>query len=256
MMYTEIGGLKIRYHIEGEGDDILLLHGWGCKIEVYTQMIKHLSANHRVIVPDLPGFGESSEPAAPYDAAAYVDFVLAFARELDLSSVTLMGHSNGGRIILKMMERENLPFEIRKIVLIDSAGVVPKKTPKQKIKQRLYKIGRTVLSLKPVAALFPDALENLRRKNGSADYNAASPIMRQTLVKLVNEDMTHLCKKISAPTLLIWGENDTATPLSDGQLFEKLIPGSGLVTVKGAGHYSFLEQPQLVHRVLDSFFGS
>ena len=256
MMYTEIGGLKIRYLIEGQGDDILLLHGWGCKIEVYTQLINHLSRNHRVIVPDLPGFGESGEPKEPWDASAYADFVFAFAKELNLSSVTLMGHSNGGRVILKMMERESIPFSIKKIVLLDSAGVVPKKSVKQKLKQRIYKIGRTILSLKPVTMLFPDALENLRRKNGSADYNAASPIMRQTLVKLVNEDMTHLCGKIAAPTLLIWGENDTATPLSDGQLLERLIPGSGLVTVKGAGHYSFLEQPQFVHRVLDSFFNS
>ena len=109
------------------------------------------------------------------------------------------------------------------------------------------------MSLKPMKALFPDAVENMRKKRGSADYNSATPVMRETLVKVVNEDLTHLLPNIKAPSLLIWGTMDTATPLSDGEKFEKLIPDAGLVRVTGAGHYSFLEAPEYVARVVKSF---
>lgn len=80
--------------------------------------------------------------------------------------------------------------------------------------------------------------------------------MRQVLVKVVNEDLEPLLSNIQQETLLIWGDKDTATPLSDGQKMEKLIKNSGLVTVKGAGHYSYLEQFGLVHRVLDAFLNN
>jgi pimeloyl-ACP methyl ester carboxylesterase len=103
--------------------------------------------------------------------------------------------------------------------------------------------------------MFPNVLEKWRKKNGSDDYNNATPVMRQTLVKTVNEDLTPLLPGINAPTLLIWGENDTATPLRDGRLMEKLIKGSGLVTLKNAGHYSFLEQEYTYLKVLASFLG-
>lgn len=152
-----------------------------------------------------------------------------------------------------MASQENLPFKISKIVLVDSAGILPKKTFKQKVRQRFYKIGRRFLETRLMKKLFPTALDAFRKKMGSADYNAASPIMRQSLVLAVNEDLTSLLPKISAPTLLIWGDKDTATPLSDGQLMEKSIPDAGLVVLEGAGHFSFLEQPYVFQQVIKSF---
>ena len=77
--------------------------------------------------------------------------------------------------------------------------------------------------------------------------------MRAILSKVVNEDLCHLMPKIAAPTLLFWGENDTATPLADAKRMEKLIPDAGLVTVAGAGHFSFLENMPLFLKVLESF---
>lgn len=101
--------------------------------------------------------------------------------------------------------------------------------------------------------LFPDALNRFQKKFGSADYAAASPVMRGSLVKAVNEDLEPLLPQITAETLLIWGDKDTATPLSDGRKMEKQIKGSGLVVFSGAGHYSFLEQPYLFAKVIKSF---
>ena len=93
----------------------------------------------------------------------------------------------------------------------------------------------------------------MRARRGSADYRDASPVMRATLVRLVNEDLRPLMPLIKKPTLLFWGTADTATPLSDAQTMEKLFPDAGLVTAPGAGPYSFLDAPELFGRVLESF---
>lgn len=251
-MVKNINGLNINYVCEGEGELVLLLHGWGSNITLFNSMISLLSQKYKVIAPDMPGFGESDEPSEPWSVDDYVDFILEFLKEFEFEKITLLGHSFGGRVIIKMNSRD-LPFEVERVILVDSAGVKPKKTFRQKVKQRLYKMFKWVLALAIVTKLFPNALENLRKRNGSADYNAASPIMRQTLVKVVNEDLTELMPNVKCPTLLVWGKNDDATPLSDGELMEKLMPESALVSFENAGHYSFLEQQALFLRVLASF---
>jgi pimeloyl-ACP methyl ester carboxylesterase len=93
-------------------------------------------------------------------------------------------------------------------------------------------------------------------KRGSADYQQASGTVRQSLVRVVNEDLRGLLPHIAAPTLLIWGENDADTPLSDGKMMERLIPDAGLVVFEGAGHYAYLEQPVRFCRIIETFFQS
>ena len=252
-MNINIDGLNINYIDEGSGEVVVLLHGWGSNITLFQSMTKLLSSKYRVIAMDMPGFGESDEPSTPWNVDNYVDFVIKFLKNFDVKSAVFLGHSFGGRVIIKMFERKSLPFEITKIILADSAGVKPKKTLKQKAKIKTYKIGKAVLNFAPVKALFPDALDKLRSKSGSADYNAASPVMRQTLVRVVNEDLTHIFPKVTPPTLLIWGENDTATPVSDACLMEKLMPDAGKVVFPNCGHYSFLEKQFEFNRVLASF---
>ena len=254
-MFTEINGLKINYIAEGDGQQsVLLLHGWGSNIKLFSHIIKHLSTDFKVFAPDMPGFGESDEPSVPWSVDDYTDFVIAFCERMEIDRCFIIGHSFGGRVIIKLMSRSSLPFSVDRIVLTDSAGIRPKQTMKKKIKRRIYKIGKKILSSKPVAKIAPNAMENFRKKNGSADYNAASPVMRQCLVKVVNEDLTPLIHNISVPALLIWGDKDDATPLSDGQMMEKLIPDAGLVVFEGSGHYAFLEQGERFCRILDSFF--
>ncbi|MBE6775919.1 MAG: alpha/beta hydrolase [Ruminococcaceae bacterium] len=247
-----VKGLKINYIDEGQGELVVLLHGWGSNIKLFQASVDLLKKGYRVVTMDMPGFGESEEPKEPWSVDDYVDFLLEFLKDYDFSEVTLLGHSFGGRVIIKLCSREN-PFEVEKVILVDAAGVKPKKTLKQKIRQRIYKMTKWIFSLKIVMLLFPDALEKLRKRNGSADYNAASPVMRQTLVKVVNEDLTHLMPNVKCPALLIWGTADDATPLSDAEIMEKLMPQAGLVTFEGAGHYSFLERQAQYLRVLASF---
>lgn len=252
-MITTIDGIKVNYEIKGEGEPVLLLHGWGSNIKLFDGLISLISKKYTAVALDMPGFGESEEPKEPWCVDDYVSFILKFINFLGFKKLILLGHSFGGRVIIKMMSKQNLPFDVSKIILTGSAGIKPKKTPKQKAKLFAYKITKGILNSAPIKKAFPEALENLRRKSGSADYNSATPTMRATLVRVVNEDLTHLLGAISAPTLLIWGKNDTATPICDGELMEKLIPGSGLVKIDNAGHYSFLEQPYVFGKVISSF---
>lgn len=237
----------------GEGEAVLLLHGWGSSIVPYRQLIQLLSKKYFVIAVDMPGFGKTAEPERPYNVDDYVDFVLEFMKQFSVSKLSLVGHSFGGRVIIKLANRE-LPFEIDKIVLIDSAGIKPQKSGKKTTKQTIYKLGKWFATRKLITKLFPGLLEKLRVTFGSADYAAASPMMRQCLVKIVNEDLRPLLPGIKAPTLLVWGENDTATPLSDAKIMEAEIPGAGLAVIKNAGHFSFVEQPVIFGSIMASFF--
>jgi len=251
---TEIMGISVNYRREGSGSEfVFILHGWGAPLSLYERTITELSQKYTVIAPEFPGFGETPEPTCPWGMEEYTRFTVEFIRSFSPGSVILYGHSFGGRVIIKMTEMGELPFAVDKIILVDSAGIKPKKSFITKAKIAAYKTGKWALNLPPVKALFPNALEKFQSKSGSADYRAASPAMRQCFTRVVNEDLTHLLPRISAPTLLIWGDKDDATPLSDGKLMESLIPDAGLVVLEGAGHYSFLEQPYVYLAVLRSF---
>lgn len=252
-MIKTVNGIKINYEEKGEGDLIVLLHGWGSNIGLFANLIDLLAPKYKVVAMDMPGFGKSEEPPAAWEVSDYVQFVIDFLKDYDNKEIMFLGHSFGGRVIIKLNSRTDLPFTVSKVILVDSAGILPPKSNKKSFRTYYYKAGKAVLSTKIAKFFAPDALENFRKKMGSADYAAASPLMRQVLVKTVNEDLEPLLPNIKCPTLLIWGVNDTATPLSDGEKMEKLIPDSGLVKLENAGHYSFLEQQFTFNRVMSSF---
>ena len=252
-MIKTVNGLRINYEEKGEGDLIVLLHGWGSNITLFANLIDLLSKKYKVVAMDMPGFGKSDEPKEPWDVSAYVQVVIDFLKDYGTKEVMLLGHSFGGRVIIKMHSRNDLPFTVKKVILVDSAGIMPPKSNKKSFRTYYYKAGKAILSTGIAQKLAPDALENFRKKMGSADYAAASPMMRQVMVKVVNEDLEPYLPNIKCPTLLVWGVNDTATPLSDGEKMEKLIPDAGLVKLENAGHYSFLEQQFTFNRVMCSF---
>ncbi|MBP5733025.1 MAG: alpha/beta hydrolase, partial [Lachnospiraceae bacterium] len=99
-----------------------------------------------------------------------------------------------------------------------------------------------------------ELIDDWRNRQGSADYRAASPMMRKCLVMAVNEDLTGLLPKIQQDTLLIWGDKDTATPIGDAKIMEEKLPHNGLVVLTGAGHFSYLEQPQVFRNVMRAYF--
>jgi len=250
---TTIQNLNINYIKQGTGKAVLILPGWGTTINTYMTLINAISTYACVYCLDMPGFGESQEPSTAWNIDNYVSFIIDFIKDQNIKELDLIGHSNGGRIIIKLMSEQNLDFKVGKIILTGSAGIVHPKTLSQKIRVKSFKLGKKVLGFKPIRALFPDLLETFKNSFGSADYKNASPIMRQTMVQLINQDLRELLPNIKSPTLLIWGTNDTATPLSDGQLMEKLIPDAGLVKLDNCTHYAFIEKATYVNTIINTF---
>ena len=254
-MNIKVDGYNISYKITGTGEKtVVMLQGWGTDLGVYDSVADAINEKYTFVQFDFPGFGGSDEPREAWNVDAYADFFCKFMEALGIKKATLIGHSYGGRVIIKLAARESLPFEITNIVLIDSAGVLPKRSFAQKMKIRRYKVLKRILNLKLIYALFPEVIDEWRSRQGSADYRNATPIMRQCLVMAVNEDLTELLPKIKQDTLLIWGDKDTATPISDGKLMEERIPNSGLAVLQGTGHFSFLEQPAVFRNIMRSYF--
>lgn len=245
--YLETHGISV--NIEGKGNPLVIFHGWGCNKEMFQFVTDHLKNRYTVYAFDLPGFGKSKEPEYPYGTEDYARVMEDVFKELDIKNPVGMGHSHGGRTLIKMATR--VPFD--KLILMGSAGVKNKRPLSYYFKVYSYKLMKRIYSFPPVRKLYPNALEQYGSKAGSEDYKNASPMMKQVLSKVVNEDLTPEFDKIKVSTLLIWGENDTATPLSDGQLMEKSFEDAGLVVFEGGSHFAFLEESNRFLTIIDAF---
>ena len=250
---TIINNLNINYIKKGDGKAVLILPGWGTTVNTYMSIINSISTYSTVYCLDMPGFGESEEPKTSWNLDEYVTFVIDFLKNQNIKEVDLIGHSNGGRIIIKLMNQKKLNFKVNKIILIGSAGIVHEKTLSQKLKIKIFKLCKKLLEFKPIKATFPNLIVKLKNSFGSEDYRNASPIMKQTLVQLINHDLRDLLPNINVPSLLIWGANDTATPICDGEIMERLIPDAGLIRIENCTHYVFLERPAYVNKIISTF---
>ncbi len=239
-MQMEINGLNVEYDVVGEGKyHLLILHGWGANYDTFSPVVRELSQFFKIFMVNFPGCGASEEPKEVWNVSRYADFVNAFMAALKIKNPIVFGHSHGGRVATFMAGQPDCRF--RKLVLIDAAGVRPKRKANYYFKVYGFKAVRFLSKLPIFSYLLSDFMEEYRQKYGSADYKAASPIMRQILSTVVNEDMTPWMPKIQIPTLLVWGAKDTATPLSHAKVMEKSIPEAGLVVFEQAGHYSYLD---------------
>ena len=250
-MEIVINGLRIKYTDEGSGTPVLLLHGWGSSLDVYRGIIATLKGRCRLVAPDFPGCGGSDIMKEPWTLQDYCDFVLKFIEAVDLKDPIMIGHSHGGRVTLYMTATGMV--KPHKIVLLDAAGLIPKKSLKQKFRAKSFKVIKRVLTLPLIKNFSAGLLDKARKHYGSADYNSAPEVLRKTLISLVNTDIRELLPSIKCPSLLIWGENDTATPLEDAKTIEKLIPDAGLCVIKGTGHFSFCEKPYEANAIINSF---
>jgi pimeloyl-ACP methyl ester carboxylesterase len=256
-MNITIDGYNINYKITGpaEAPVLVVLQGWGTELGLYDSVAAAVNDSYRVVQLDFPGFGASDEPKEPWNVDAYADFFCSFMEALEIKKAVLLGHSYGGRVIIKLAARESIPFEIEKIVLVDSAGVMPERSASQKFKVKMYKIKRNFLTSKPVHSLFPEVIDYWMSKQGSEDYRNASPLMKKCLVMAVNEDLQHLMPSVKQEVLLVWGDLDVDTPISDAHKMEALMPNAGLVVLEGTDHYSFLYKPVEFKGILRAFLG-
>jgi pimeloyl-ACP methyl ester carboxylesterase len=248
--FTTVLGLRTRYLRRGAGPPVLVLHGWGASIEAVYPIVTGLSPAATVYALDLPGFGQSDIPPEPWGVEEYQRFVAAFMDALAIERPAIVGHSNGGRIAIRMACTE--PQRASRLVLVDSAGIRPRRTLSWYRRVGMAKVGK-------YAARFLGPLGRrlralLVRRAGSADYLAAGA-MQPTLVRLVNADLRSYMPGIMVPTLLVWGSEDTDTPLAAAREMERLIPDAGLVVLEGAGHYSYLDQSARFARIVSHFIG-
>ncbi len=244
-------GLNLHYTDSEKGEKtIVLMHGWGCSHATLASIERTaLACGYRVVNVDFPGFGASEEPADVWGVEEYTRQIEALIKELDIKSPVLLGHSFGGRVGILYASRNS----VEKLILVDAAGIKPTRTFKYYWKVYTFKAMKRLMYLIYGKEKAERMLDAKRAKAGSSDYASASPMMRRILSKVVNEDLTDRLDKIKAPTLLVWGENDTATPLKDAKKMESLIPDAGLVSFPGCGHYSFLDNPGQFAAVLRSF---
>ena len=179
----------------------------------------------------------------------YTSAIEEFARRLGLVRPSLIGHSFGGRISIMYASRN----DVDKVILVDAAGIKPRRSLRYYAKVYSFKTAKHILPYIVGRKRADEIIDRWRGKAGSSDYKSASPKMRAIMSRVVNEDLKGLLPEIKAPTLLIWGEKDTATPMRDARLMQKLIPDAGLVSYPEAGHYSYLARPAQTRAVIQSF---
>lgn len=246
-----IENMNINYICEGEGENILVLHGWGANIDTIMPIVNLLKDHFKVYALDLPGFGKSDKPEFPFNSQDYSRIVKKFMDLMEIKKATLIGHSFGGKVSIILAV--NHPERVERLVLIDSAGIPPKRSIKYYLKVYSFKILKFIYKLVFAWNKKEEKMEAFYRRFGSADYRNADGVMRKTLVKVVNEDLRPILKKVSCPALLIWGDKDEDTPIYMGKIMEKEIPDSSLVVLERAGHYSYLDDYFKFAAVLNAF---
>jgi pimeloyl-ACP methyl ester carboxylesterase len=235
--YLTIDGMRVRYRSGGHGPQVLLLHGWGGTIESFTPVYRDLIQAYSVHAFDLPGFGESSLPPMAWGGLEYAQLTLTIMDRLRLNRPHVVAHSFGGQVAITLAAAH--PDRVERLVLVGSAGVRVPPRPGVRLK-RIAASGATWLGVH--GGWLGQRLRNsLYRRIQSTDYANAGPL-RSTLVKVLSEDLRDLLPRIHAPTLLVWGEQDTAVPLASAQLMARLLPDARLVVLQHAGHFPYLDQ--------------
>ena len=216
---------------------ILLLHGWGCEGEVFKDLISKFPEKSFLSV-DFPPFGHSDKTISDWNIFTYVGMVMSLCEHLHIDHCDILGHSFGGRvaIILSAVKRSL----VHSCILVDSAGLKPKR--KLSYYMRIYKYKHRKKHGKDIESF------------GSSDYKSLSPEMRRTFVSIVNTYLEDYCRTMSVKTLIVWGENDDATPLYMAKRLNKLIRGSSLKVISQAGHFCFLDRPLEFYKIVRDFW--
>lgn len=242
-MLKHIKNTEVNYVDYGEGKNtIVLLHGWGQNIEMMNPVGIKLKKDNRIILVDLPGFGESKEPSEIWTMYDYADMIKELLDDLKIDNPILIGHSFGGKISLIYASK----YKVKKLVLFGS--------PYKKNIKKLSTKTKILKTLKKVPVL--NKFEGFAKKHiGSRDYKAASEFMRKILVEHVNLDITEEVKKIKCPTILVWGTMDTEVPIEDAYELEKLLGDAAVIPYDGCSHYAYLERLGQTVNIIKNFIG-
>lgn len=261
MKEVNIKDLKVEYERTGKGIPLLILHGWGGSSKSWEKVQQSLASDFEVIVPDLPGFGESGSLKQPWLVSDYVSFILKFVQELELNHFHLVGHSFGGSLAVKFAAEH--PDRVRKMVLLDSAGIKPEPGLKAKILSSLAEVGEAVFSVEPLSKFKENARDYFYLLMKNRDYGKASEIMRETMNNVFDyytdfdlrsgEFLTDL-EKVKVPTLVLWGEEDEIVPIEYGRIMNEKIDNSEFRVISQAGHSPNLNRAsETAENIIDFF---
>ena len=251
-MHLTVGNIVSRYEAAGNGPPVIILHGWGGTIDSVKPIVQCLSRDYTTIAVDLPGFGESSQPSSTWGVLDYANWVSDFMDGICCPRAHILGHSFGGRV--GIMLATHFPALVDRLILIDSAGIRPRRTLAMRLRVQAFKGLRSLFNLIPNPSWRENAVKRLGAAFGSADYRDANS-MRKVFVRVVNEDLRPILPAIQAPTLLVWGEDDEDVPLMYGRLMAQEIPNARMEILAGAGHFSYMDRLPQFCRVVQSFLG-
>ncbi len=246
-MNKNINGINTAYIEAGNGNDVILLHGWGQNKEMMQMIFDHLKNRFHVYALDFPGFGESDEPPVAWGVEDYELFLEDFIHENGIQKPILIGHSFGCRVAIRYAAKNQ--DNVKKMCLTGAAGIRPKHGLDWQIRTKAYKAGKWFLKVTGQN----EKLEQMQKNAGSEDYRNAKGIMKPTFVKVVNDDVSPILKDVKCSVLLVWGENDTAAPLWMGKQMEKEMADAGLAVFEGDDHWAYWHQAARFNAVLDIF---
>jgi pimeloyl-ACP methyl ester carboxylesterase len=248
-IFLEIKGQRVAITVGGEGKPFLMLHGWGGSKESWEPLMEKLEVEgfwqkNLAIAVDFPGFGESDEPAKAWNVGDYAhfteDIIGAIYREMNLSGdYNLMVHSFGGRVALKMLSLDfvtGVSEKVDKLILVAAAGVKPSRTLRIKVAAAAARLGKKIMLLPGLRMGAPLAQKILYKVLKTHDYEKSSGVMRETFLKVIDEDLSDSLAHIKNPTLIIWGKLDSYVPFSDALLMERKILGSKLIAISDGRH--------------------
>jgi len=257
---VNIPDFKIVYAEGGTGDTIIMLHGFGVNKDRWLNFAKLFTPNYRVIITDIPGFGDSSKPEDKnYNIMSQVERLNLFAKELKLTKFNLVGNSMGGDIAGNYAA--TYPEMVKTLALFDALGV---KTPIKSELTLLMEKGENPFYIKDVNSFdkymefvfvkppqFPNFIKKYIAKQALKD----TPF-NEKIYKDMQTDMFILeskLNKITAPTLIVWGDSDKLIHISSVPIFEKGIKNSKSVIIKECGHVPQMEKPAETAAVYQDF---
>jgi pimeloyl-ACP methyl ester carboxylesterase len=241
-----LDGAIIHYETVGDGFPLLLLHGIGSNSRSWHRQLAGLSSEFTVIAWDAPGYGRSSDPAGEPSMGFYADRLRALIDALQLEAVFLLGHSTGG-VIAQEFYRRHADY-VRALILCDTRYVGSEST----LNQRLNAI-RTMTPAELAAERAPKLLSRsastqLVREVESIMSEVRPASYEYAAIALARSDTRDVLRKLSVPTLLIWGSEDEITPL-----WEDIPTGARLEIIPNAGHLCYSEQPETFNAIVREF---
>jgi len=246
-----VNDLLVNYSRQGKGTPVLLLHGWGDRLETFDAVAHLLEANNTVIRLDLPGFGKSQAPSVAWGLQQYSEHVNTFLQKIDCSPTAIMGHSNGGAIAIYGLANGQLNAD--RLVLLSSAGIRSVEKGRKLAWKVLAKTGKVATSVLPSRARA--SLRTRLYKSAGSDLLVA-PNMEATFKRIVSQDVQADAAKLNLPTLILYGKNDTATPPEYGEKFHHAVKNSKLVLFDDADHFMHQQYPDKISAAIKEFLES